>query len=178
MHVSKGYNIWTRVPRSQRGGEIVEPLISEQWFVSMQPLAQPALAALLEGKLRIFPERFAKIYSHWLENIKDWCISRQLWWGHRIPVWYVLENEKDMQDKETDSRKPYIIARDEASAREIALLEYGKVSAHRDKQSSQYSSRACIQYNELLKNVSMRRVSVRMPHRYGQIWNIYFCEMR
>ena len=76
------------VPRSQRGGEIVEPMISEQWFVKIQPLAEPALKAVQDGRIRIIPERFEKVYYNWLGDIKDWCISRQLWWGHRIPVWY------------------------------------------------------------------------------------------
>jgi len=76
------------IPRSQRGGEIVEPMISEQWFVKIEPLAKPALEAVRAGRVKIIPERFEKVYYNWLENIKDWCISRQLWWGHRIPVWY------------------------------------------------------------------------------------------
>ncbi len=78
----------TTIPRSQRGGEIVEPMISEQWFVTIEPLAKAALEAVRDGRIRIVPERFEKIYYNWLENIEDWCISRQLWWGHRIPVWY------------------------------------------------------------------------------------------
>jgi valyl-tRNA synthetase len=78
---------------SQRGGEIVEPLLSEQWFVRMQPLAERALASVREGRTRIVPERFEKVYFHWLENIQDWCISRQLWWGHRIPVWYTPDGQ-------------------------------------------------------------------------------------
>ena len=76
------------LPRSQRGGEIVEPMISEQWFVKTKPLAEPALAAVRDGRIRIIPEHFEKVYFNWMENIRDWCISRQLWWGHRIPVWY------------------------------------------------------------------------------------------
>jgi valyl-tRNA synthetase len=76
------------VPHSQRGGEIVEPMISTQWFVKIQPLADSALKAVKSGQITIIPERFEKVYYNWLENIKDWCISRQLWWGHRIPVWY------------------------------------------------------------------------------------------
>ncbi len=76
------------VPRSQRGGEIVEPMISTQWFVNMSSLAEKALGAVRSGAIRIVPERFTKVYYNWLENIQDWCISRQLWWGHRIPVWY------------------------------------------------------------------------------------------
>jgi len=76
------------IPRTQRGGEIVEPMISTQWFVRIAPLAQAALEAVRDGRIRIIPERFSKVYFNWLENIEDWCISRQLWWGHRIPVWY------------------------------------------------------------------------------------------
>jgi valyl-tRNA synthetase len=80
-----------QVPRSQRGGEIVEPLVSTQWFVKIDPLAQKALAVVASGDIKIIPERFTKIYNNWLTNIKDWCISRQLWWGHRIPVWYCAD---------------------------------------------------------------------------------------
>ncbi len=66
----------------------VEPIVSRQWFVKMQPLAEPAIRAVRDGEITFHPERFAKTYFNWMENIKDWCISRQLWWGHRIPVWY------------------------------------------------------------------------------------------
>ena len=76
------------VPRSQRGGEVVEPLISTQWFLKIQPLADKALEAVRSGQIKIVPERFEKVYFNWLENIEDWCISRQLWWGHRIPAWH------------------------------------------------------------------------------------------
>jgi valyl-tRNA synthetase len=76
------------VPRAQRGGEIIEPMISTQWFLRMETLAKPALEAVRSGRIQIVPEHFTKVYYNWLENIQDWCISRQLWWGHRIPVWY------------------------------------------------------------------------------------------
>ncbi|MCI0531113.1 MAG: valine--tRNA ligase, partial [candidate division Zixibacteria bacterium] len=69
----------------------VEPYLSEQWFVKMRPLAQPAVKAVKDGELRFHPGHWSKVYLHWLENIHDWCISRQLWWGHRIPVWYCQE---------------------------------------------------------------------------------------
>jgi valyl-tRNA synthetase len=71
-----------------RCGETVESIISEQWFVSMKPLAEPAMEAVRDGRIRFVPERFSKTYFNWMENIRDWCISRQLWWGHRIPAWY------------------------------------------------------------------------------------------
>ncbi|RCV09591.1 hypothetical protein SETIT_2G041900v2 [Setaria italica] len=106
-----------RVPRSQRGGEVIEPLISKQWFVTMEPLAEKALRAVEEGQLTILPERFEKIYNHWLTNIKDWCISRQLWWGHRIPVWYIV-GKKCEED--------YIVARTEEEALAKAQEKYGK----------------------------------------------------
>ena len=71
-----------------RCGTIVEPRVSKQWFVKMKPLAEPAIEAVKSGKTQFIPDRYSKIYYHWMENIRDWCISRQLWWGHRIPAWY------------------------------------------------------------------------------------------
>ncbi len=67
---------------------VVEPIASEQWFMKMEPLAGPAIEAVLDGRIQIIPRRFHRVYLNWMENIRDWCISRQLWWGHRIPVWY------------------------------------------------------------------------------------------
>ncbi len=69
----------------------VEPRVSKQWFVKMKPLATPAIDAVKNGETRFIPQRFEKVYFHWLENIRDWCISRQLWWGHRIPAWYCAD---------------------------------------------------------------------------------------
>ncbi|MGI6683925.1 MAG: valine--tRNA ligase [Bacillota bacterium] len=79
---------------------IIEPLISPQWFVKMKPLAEPAIQAVKNGDIRFVPERFTKIYLGWLENIRDWCISRQLWWGHRIPVWYCQDCHEVICSKE------------------------------------------------------------------------------
>jgi valyl-tRNA synthetase (EC 6.1.1.9) len=73
---------------SERSGEPVEPLLSEQWFVSQSKLADLAIEATRQGKVRFAPSRYERVYLEWLENIRDWCVSRQLWWGHRIPVYY------------------------------------------------------------------------------------------
>jgi len=75
----------------QRCKTVVEPLISKQWYVRMKPLAEPAIDVVRNGTIKFVPERFSKIYFNWMENIQDWCISRQLWWGHRIPAYYCLE---------------------------------------------------------------------------------------
>ena len=79
---------------------IVEPIVSKQWFVKMEPLAKPAIAAVMKNRVRFVPERFSKIYYNWMENVRDWCISRQLWWGHRIPVWYCKDCGKTICVKE------------------------------------------------------------------------------
>ncbi len=76
------------VGHCHRCNSTLEPIVSKQWFVKMKPLAKPAIDAVVNNKTKFTPDRFAKIYFNWLENIRDWCISRQLWWGHRIPVWY------------------------------------------------------------------------------------------
>ncbi len=103
----------TQVPRSQRGGEIIEPLVSKQWFVNVKPMAEMGLAAVRTGRIRIVPKRFEKDYFHWLENIRPWCISRQLWWGHRIPVWYGPDGRE-------------FVARSEEEARALAEEHYGQ----------------------------------------------------
>jgi valyl-tRNA synthetase len=93
------------VGHCQRSGGAVEPLVSTQWFMRMKPLAEPAIAAVREGRTKFVPESAARIYFNWLENIQDWCISRQLWWGHRIPAWYTPDGQP-------------VVARDEQEARQ------------------------------------------------------------
>ena len=90
-----------------RCGTTVEPLIKQQWFVKMDELAKPAINALKTGELRFVPERFDKIYLHWLENIKDWCISRQIWWGHRIPAYYCDECGEFVVAREMPEKCPH-----------------------------------------------------------------------
>ncbi|HEV3053445.1 MAG TPA: class I tRNA ligase family protein, partial [Solirubrobacteraceae bacterium] len=86
--ISKTEEYHRDVPFSQRSGERIEPLISLQWFMRMDELAAPAIEAVTSGRIRFRPERWTRVYLDWMENIRPWCISRQLWWGHRIPVWY------------------------------------------------------------------------------------------
>ncbi len=87
----------------QRCHAVIEPLISTQWFVKAKPLAEPSIEAVRSGKIKIVPQRFEKIYYQWMENIRDWCISRQLWWGHRIPVWYAPDGSTFCARTEQDA---------------------------------------------------------------------------
>ncbi|MFA0732815.1 MAG: hypothetical protein LKKZDAJK_000396 [Candidatus Fervidibacter sp.] len=112
-----------RVPlgRCYRCDTVIEPLMSLQWFVRMKPLAELALQVLRDGKIRYLPERFARLTMEWLENIKDWCISRQIWWGHRIPIWYCLDCNKGKWGlKRWGSEERYHFAED---AKAFAAIE-------------------------------------------------------
>ncbi|WP_373077075.1 valine--tRNA ligase [Fusobacterium varium] len=106
-------NIKHNVGQCYRCQTVVEPRVSKQWFVKTETLAQKALEVVKNGEIKIMPKRMEKIYYNWLENIRDWCISRQLWWGHRIPAWYGPD-------------KYIFVARDENEAKEMAAKHYGK----------------------------------------------------
>ena len=93
------------IPRGDRSGAILEPLITNQWFLKMEPLAQPAIEAVKNGEIKFIPENWSKTYFEWLENIQDWCISRQLWWGHRIPAWYDNEGNVYVGESENEISK-------------------------------------------------------------------------
>jgi len=90
---------------SQRGGEAVEPYLSDQWFVSMKPLAEIALKAVLDGEVKFYPNHWVKTFEHWMTGIRDWCISRQLWWGHRIPVYYTEDGRFTAAKNEAEARQ-------------------------------------------------------------------------
>jgi valyl-tRNA synthetase len=116
----KGYLVKTedhvnKVGFSERTNAVIEPRLSLQWFVSMKELAEPALENVQNGNIQFYPEKFKNTYRHWIENIKDWCISRQLWWGHRIPAWYYGTNTED-----------FVVARTQEEAIELAKKKSGK----------------------------------------------------
>jgi valyl-tRNA synthetase len=78
-----------KVGFSERTDAVIEPKLSTQWFLKMKELSKPALDAVVNGDIKLHPPKFVNTYRHWMENVKDWCLSRQLWWGHRIPAWYL-----------------------------------------------------------------------------------------
>ena len=95
------------VPRGDRSGAIIEPYLTDQWYVKIQPLAEPALQAVEKGDIQFVPENWSKTYFEWMRNIQDWCISRQLWWGHRIPAWYDNDGNIYVAEDEAAVRKKY-----------------------------------------------------------------------
>ena len=116
---STAQSVICRVPRSQRGGEIIEPMVSQQWFVHTKQLAAPALDAVHSGAITVNPERFVKVYNQWLEDIEDWCISRQLWWGHRIPVWYCWKDEQAAEAAGWQGGEDWVVAHNDAEAQQL-----------------------------------------------------------
>lgn len=111
----KGFLIKTeahrlKIPRGEKSNVVIEPLLTEQWYVKTKPLAAPAISAVQKGEIRFIPETWIKTYFQWMDNIEDWCISRQLWWGHRIPAWYDDQGSVYVGYSENDVRFKYKIA--------------------------------------------------------------------
>jgi valyl-tRNA synthetase len=106
----------SEVGYSERTDAVVEPRLSLQWWVSMKDLSTPALRAVMDEEIKFYPPKFKNLYRHWMENIKDWCISRQLWWGHRIPAWY-------------DADGKFVVAANETEAKEMFAKEFGITNA-------------------------------------------------
>lgn len=104
-----------KVGFSERTDAVIEPKLSMQWFLRMKELAQPALDSVINGEIQLYPPKFVNTYRHWMENVKDWCLSRQLWWGHRIPAWYLPQGG-------------YVVASNENEALELAKKESGNPS--------------------------------------------------
>ncbi len=100
------------VPRGDRSGAVLEPYLTDQWFVRIEPLAKPAIDAVRNGDIRLIPENWQTTYFNWMENIQDWCISRQLWWGHRIPAWYDNEGNIYVARSEAEVRSKHNLSED------------------------------------------------------------------
>ncbi len=109
------------IPTCYRSGDVIEPYLLSQWYVHMKPLAEPALRCVENGETRFVPERYTKTYRAWLEPFRDWCISRQLWWGHQIPAWYVVSETGGERRNDT----PVVVGRDEAEAKLKAVEKFG-----------------------------------------------------
>ncbi len=112
-----------KVPRSERSQTIIEPYLTEQWYVKMAGLAAPALAAVENGDIEFVPENWKNTYRQWLDNIQDWCISRQLWWGHRIPAWYDAMGTTYVGRTEAEVRSKYALAADIALTQDEDVLD-------------------------------------------------------
>lgn len=110
-------------PRGDRSGTIVEPLLTDQWFIKIESLAKPAIEAVKKGEIKFIPEQWNKTYFHWMNNIQDWCISRQLWWGHRIPAWYDEQHQVYVGFDEADVRKKYNIPADRTLTQDNDVLD-------------------------------------------------------
>ena len=118
--VEKTEDYVNKVGHSERTDAVIEPKLSAQWFMKMGDIAKKALEVVEDGQIQFHPDKFKNMYRHWLENIKDWCISRQLWWGHRIPAWYI-ERKAENGERRTE----VIVAVNEEEARKIAKEKYG-----------------------------------------------------
>ena len=101
-----------KIPRGDRSGAVVEPYLTDQWYVDIKPLAEPAIKAVENGDIRFVPDNWSKTYFEWMHNIQDWCISRQLWWGHRIPAWYDDDGQVYVAESEAEARRKYGLADD------------------------------------------------------------------
>ncbi|MEY4893916.1 MAG: hypothetical protein RL751_726, partial [Bacteroidota bacterium] len=117
----KTEDIINKVGFSERTSAVIEPKLSLQWFVSMKELAAPALENVMNGNIQFHPEKFKNTYRHWMENVKDWCISRQLWWGHRIPAWYYSDRPADFVVAKTQEEA--LILASEKAGRQVAVSE-------------------------------------------------------
>ncbi|MGH8293981.1 MAG: valine--tRNA ligase [Steroidobacteraceae bacterium] len=111
------------VPRGDRSGAVLEPLLTDQWYVRIAPLADPAIAAVESGRTRFVPESWARTYFEWMRNIKDWCVSRQLWWGHRIPAWYDTAGNVYVARNEAEARSKHRLAPDVRLSQDPDVLD-------------------------------------------------------
>ena len=111
------------IPRGDRTNSIIEPFLTDQWYVRTAPLAEPAIAAVKDGRIRFIPSNWDKTYFEWMNNIQDWCVSRQIWWGHRIPAWYDTQGNVYVGHDEAEVRKQYTLADDLALTQDNDVLD-------------------------------------------------------
>ena len=111
------------IPRGDRTGAVIEPYLTDQWFVRARPLAEPAIAAVRDGRIRFVPDNWARTYYTWMEEIQDWCISRQIWWGHRIPAWYDADGNIYVARDEAEARSKYGLGDEIALQRDEDVLD-------------------------------------------------------
>jgi valyl-tRNA synthetase len=137
-----------KVPRGDRTNAVIEPYLTDQWYVKIAPLAGPALAAVEDGRTRFVPENWSKTYYEWMRNIKDWCVSRQLWWGHRIPAWYdgngkiYVAREEAFAGAGSATRSGPRCSRHLVLIRAVAVLHAGLARHHRGTQEVLSNQRA------------------------------------
>ncbi len=112
-----------KIPRGDRSHAVVEPYLTDQWYVKIEPLAKPAIEAVETGKIKFVPENWSKTYFEWMYNIQDWCISRQLWWGHRVPAWYDADGNIYVGHDEDDVRRKHGIAADVELSQDTDVLD-------------------------------------------------------
>jgi valyl-tRNA synthetase len=111
------------VPRGDRSGAVLEPFLTDQWYVKIAPLAEPAILAVEQGRTRFVPENWSKTYFEWMKNIRDWCVSRQLWWGHRIPAWYDKDGHVFVGRDEAEVRKKHNLTSGTALRQDADVLD-------------------------------------------------------
>ncbi len=111
------------VPRGDRSDAIIEPLLTDQWFVAIDKLAKPAIEVVERGEIEFVPKQYENLYFAWMRDIRDWCISRQQWWGHRIPAWYDANGAIYVARDEAEARRKYELADDVALTPEEDVLE-------------------------------------------------------
>jgi len=123
-NVAKVEDYNNKVGYSERTHVPIEPKLSAQWFLKMEDLVKPALENVENDTIQFYPPKFKNTYRHWMENIKDWCISRQLWWGHRIPVWYIKSPSPTLPGVEGENNYGFVVAENEDKARELAIAKH------------------------------------------------------
>jgi valyl-tRNA synthetase len=138
-NLAKVEDYTNKVGYSERTDVAIEPKLSAQWFLKMEELVKPALENVMNDTIRFYPAKFKNIYRHWMGNIKDWCISRQLWWGHQIPVWYIRPSPT-LPKGEREKDYGYVVAENEKEAKKLAVAKHpslggegGGFSLHRDE---------------------------------------------